>query len=175
MGMSEYIPQKRWLQLHTCFRITESHGNLKPQVSFLIDRAAGISQLGLELSRSHALIFLQEPTVRSQRLADQLNLDLGYVYLAGTHVKPFDFKTVFYDALEWGNIPRLEDFLFLRPRLYELQREMIEWRPQKVGDLLRRRYKDPLTWYGFWFATVIGSIGILSLGVSVTSLIKQFK
>ena len=139
-----------------------------------MSRAAGISQLGLEISRSHALIFLQEPSFRSHRLAHSLHIDLGQVSLAA-QVRPVDFKTVFYDALEFGNIPRLEDFLLLRPRLFELQREMNEWRPQKLRDLFRRGYKDPLTWYGFWFATIVGSLGILSLGVSITALIKQFE
>ena len=90
-------------------------------------------------------------------------------------VRPLDFKTVFYDILDFGNIPRLEDFVLLRPRLFELQREMNEWRPQRMKDLFRRGYKDPLTWYGFWFAAIIGSIGILSLGISITSLIQQFE
>ena len=89
-------------------------------------------------------------------------------------VQPYDFKTIFYDALEWGNIPRLEDFCLLRPRLYELQKEMNEWRPQALRDLLKRGYKDPLTWYGFWFAAIVGSLGILSLGVSITQTVKQF-
>lgn len=139
-----------------------------------MSRAAGISQLGLELSRSHALIFLQEPSLRSQRLAQSLHIDLGQVSLAA-QVRPVDFKTVFYDALEFGNIPRLEDFVLLRPRLFELQKEMNDWRPQQMGDLFRRGYKDPLTWYGFWFAAIIGSIGILSLGISITALVKQFQ
>lgn len=130
--------------------------------------------MGFEIARSHALIFLQEPTFRSHRLAESLNLNLGGVALIA-HVKPDDFKTLFYDALEWGNIPRLEDFTLLRPRLFELQREMNDWRPQSVKDLFKRGYRDPLTWYGFWFATIIGSIGILSLGVSVTQTVGQFK
>jgi hypothetical protein len=139
-----------------------------------MSRAAGISQLGLELSRSHALIFLQEQSPRSHRLAHSLYIDLGRVALTG-QVRPVDFKTVFYDTLDFGNIPRLEDFVLLRPRLSELQREMNEWRPQRMKDLFRRGYKDPLTWYGFWFAAIIGSIGILSLGISITSLVKQFQ
>lgn len=128
----------------------------------------------MEISRSHALIFLQDPSTRSHRLAESLYINLGQVALAA-QVRPLDFKTVFYDILDFGNIPRLEDFVLLRPRLFELQREMNEWRPQRMKDLFRRGYKDPLTWYGFWFATIIGSIGILSLGISITALIKQFE
>ena len=89
-------------------------------------------------------------------------------------VKPFEFKSIFYDTLEWGNIPRLEDFVLLRPRLFELQREMNDWRPQKVADLFKRGYKDPLTWYGFWFATIVGSLGILSVTISIMQTVKQF-
>lgn len=136
-------------------------------------RAAGISQLGLEIARSHALIFLQEPTLRSHKLAQTLNLNLGRVTLLA-QVQPYDFRTIFYDALEWGNIPRLEDFILLRPRLFELQKEMNDWRPQRVSELFRRGYKDPLTWYGFWFAFIVGSLGTLSLAVSITQTVKQF-
>jgi hypothetical protein len=100
-------------------------------------------------------------------------LDLARVYLSA-QIQPYDFKTIFYDALEWGNIPRLEDFHLLRPRLSELQREMNEWRPQTIGDLFKRGYKDPLTWYGFWFAAFVGIIGILSLGVSIAQTTSQF-
>jgi hypothetical protein len=138
----------------------------------LIDRAAGISDLGLEICRSHALLFLQTHSLRSRRLAHNLHLDLGRVYLAA-QVQPLEFKMIFYDALEY-NIPRLEDFVLLRPRLAELQREMNDWRPQKIPHLFKRGYKDPLTWYGFWFAAIVGTIGILSLGVSVAQLVGQF-
>ena len=43
-----------------------------------------------------------------------------------------------------------------------------------MSDLFRRGYRDPLTWYGFWFAGIIGSIGILSLGVSIAQLVGAF-
>ena len=108
-----FIHQKHYPQRHTSFKITSLLGTAL--VFQLMSRAAGISQLGLEISRSHALIFLQEPSFRSHRLAHSLHIDLGQVSLAA-QVGPVDFKTVFYDALEFGNIPRLEDFLLLRPR-----------------------------------------------------------
>ena len=138
-------------------------------------RAAGIGNLGFELARTHALLFLQQKqqTPLSRHVAEQLELDLSRVYLSA-QIQPYDFKTIFYDAIEWGNIPRLEDFVLFRPRLDELQREMNDWRPQNVSDLFRRGYKDPLTWYGFWFATIVGTIGILSLGVSIAQLVGMF-
>lgn len=81
---------------------------------------------------------------------------------------------MFYDELEWGNIPRLEDFYLLRPRLHELQRDMNEWRPQTIRDLLRRGYKDPLTWYGFCIAGFVGFIGIGSLAISIAQTVASF-
>lgn len=92
----------------------------------------------------------------------------------GGGVQPYDFRTIFYDSLKWGNIPRLEDFVLMRPRLSELHREMNDWRPQGVGDLFRRGYKDPLTWYGFIFAVFVGLIGIMSLAVSIVQTVKAF-
>ena len=76
--------------------------------------------------------------------------------------------------MQWGNIPRLEDFYLLRPRLYELQREMNEWRPQRVIDLFRRGYRDPLTWYAFWFAAFVGIVGMASLTVSIAQTVASF-
>ena len=138
-----------------------------------LNRNAEISLLGLEIARSHALLFLQQPSPRTRHLTEYLHLDLERVRL-NEQVQPYDFKTIFYDALEWGNIPRLEDFNLLRPRLHELQREMNEWRPQRFGDLFKRGYKDPLTWYGFWFAVTVGVIGVLSLGVSIAQTTGQY-
>lgn len=51
---------------------------------------------------------------------------------------------------------------------------MNDWRPQRARDLLIRGYKDPLTWWAFIFAVVVGGIGILSLGVSVIQTLKAF-
>jgi len=140
---------------------------------FLWFRAAGFSNLGHEISRSHALLFLQESkwTFRAQRIVDHLNLDLSPLHLVA-QVRPLAFRAVFYDALELGNIPRFEDFTLLRPRLWELRQEMNDWRPQRVRDLFRRGYRDPLTWYGFWFAAIVGTLGTLSLGVSVAQLVQ---
>lgn len=127
----------------------------------------------MEIARSHALLFLQAPTRYSHQRARHLHLDLERVVLT-QQVQPFDFKTIFYDALKLGNIPRLEDFVLLRPRLAELQTEMNDWRPQTIGDLFKRGYRDPLTWYGFWFATFIGIVGICSLGVAIAQTTGQF-
>lgn len=113
------------------------------------------------------------PTPVTRRIAQYLHLDLRRVYLSA-QIQPYEFKTIFYDALDWGNIPRLEDFILLRPRLYELQREMNDWRPQRIHDLFRRGYKDPLTWYGFWFAGFVGVVAILSLLVSIAQTVGQY-
>jgi hypothetical protein len=150
------------------------HGIFLFCILVYIYSAAGISHLGFEIARSHALLFLQTPTHLSRRLAEELHLDLGGFSFTGDGRHPYGFNRIFYDAIEWGNIPRLEDFELLRPRLAELQREMNEWRPQNVGQLFKRGYNDPLTWYGFWFAGFVGVIGILALAVSITQTVGQF-
>jgi hypothetical protein len=135
--------------------------------------AACIDHLGLEIGRTYALLFLQEPTAVSRHEAKRLGLDLENFSLGGG-VRAVEFRNIFYDSLLLGNIPRLEDFQLMRRRLYELQKQMNDWRPQGVRDLFKKGYKDPLTWYGFIFAISFGLIGILGLAVAIVQTAATF-
>jgi hypothetical protein len=159
--------------LRSCFNVTKLQSC--QLVKFPNIRAAHIENLGLEIGRSYALLFLQSShhQPHALKIAEELGLQLERVNLGGG-VQPFEFCEIFYDSLEWGNLPRLEDFVLLRPRLHELQRQMNGWRPQTLGELWQRGYKDPLTWYGFIFAVFVGIIGILSLAVSIIQTVKAF-
>jgi hypothetical protein len=62
---------------------------------------------------------------------------------------------------------RLQDFPVYGPQLDQIRRRMSQWRPTGLWDFRFRPYHDPLSFYAFWFGTLLGSIGILSLGLSI--------
>jgi len=65
---------------------------------------------------------------------------------------------------------RLEDFNIYAKRLEYIQRKMRLWHPQTLQELAIRPYKDPLTYYAFWFAGFFGiaSIILVFLGIIQT-------
>ena len=72
------------------------------------------------------------------------------------------------------NVPlQLEDFPFFRHRLHLIQVKMDEWRPQRVGELWTRGYRDPLTYYTFITAIFFGVIGIIELTVNFIQAITS--
>jgi hypothetical protein len=63
--------------------------------------------------------------------------------------------------------PSLDDFRLFGGRLERIQREMHNWRPRRLRDLLRPGYGDRFMWYTQMFALGIAGIGIFVLFLSI--------
>jgi hypothetical protein len=69
---------------------------------------------------------------------------------------------------------QLHDFPIYGARLDQIRHKMNQWRPTGVRDLMVRPYNDPLSFYAFWFGTLLGSIGVLSLALTVAQTYAAF-
>jgi hypothetical protein len=68
---------------------------------------------------------------------------------------------------------QLEHFPVFASRLHHLKQKMNDWRPRKLREMLIRGYKDPLTFYAFWFAVIIGVVNLFNLGVTLAGTYFQ--
>jgi hypothetical protein len=124
-------------------------------------RAAGIPTFFLELLYSHVLFFGRDP--RSAKIGAKLGIDMLLIREFHDDYSPVDSDL------------QLQNFPIYANRLQYIQLKMNEWRPQSILELAVRPYKDPLTFYAFWFATIIGVAGILGLSVGIAQTYAAFK
>jgi hypothetical protein len=70
---------------------------------------------------------------------------------------------------------RLSDFPIYGRRLQNIQKEMETWRPESLRQIVSRPYKDPLTFYAFWFSIFVGVVSVLALGGVLATAYAAFK
>jgi hypothetical protein len=73
-----------------------------------------------------------------------------------------------------GRTMQLQNFP-IYSRLKYIQTKMNYWRPKGLLDLSTRPYRDPATYYAFWFAIIFGVMGILGLGATLGQTYASLK
>ena len=66
---------------------------------------------------------------------------------------------------------QLSDFPIFGMRLQHIHQRMVDWRPLRVSELWKRPYRDPLPYFGFWFATFIGVVGIIGVLLNIVQVV----
>jgi hypothetical protein len=115
----------------------------------------------VELLYSHVLFFGRDKA--SERIAKSLGLNIPLIR---------EFRD------EWSPIRtelQLQHFPIYGTRLQCIQRKLNEWRPQSIKELGVRPYKDPLTYYAFWFAIFLGVVSVLGLVAGIVQAYATVK
>ena len=123
--------------------------------------ATGISTLFLELMYSQVLFFGRDRISENQGRA--LGVDINLVRDFWENYSPIQSDL------------QLSDFPVYGSRLKHIRERMTEWRPQTWAELAIRPYNDPITFYAFWFATLVGIIGVLGLGATIAQTYASLK
>jgi hypothetical protein len=66
---------------------------------------------------------------------------------------------------------QLADFPIFGTRLKHIHQRMIDWRPLRVSELWKRPYRDPLPYFGFWFAAFIGVVGFIGVLLNIVQAV----
>lgn len=132
-------------------------------------RSIGLRKFLFELLESHRLLFA---TPKSETIAESL--------LEGDDqnecFKRNDVELVRDYCKNWSaESLQITDFAIYGSRLQHIHQSMIDWRALVLRDLRFRPYRDPLSYYAFWFAVFLGSIGILGLGLNAAQLAISYQ
>lgn len=123
--------------------------------------AAGFETLLVELLYSHVLFFGRDKL--SEKIAKSLGIPIQLIR---------DFRD------EWSPVRtdlQLQHFHIYGTRLQCIQKKLNEWRPQSIKDLGVRPYRDPLTYYAFWFAVFLGVVSVLGLIAGIVQAYSTVK
>jgi len=70
-----------------------------------------------------------------------------------------------------GQVPMYANFEFYRGHFGVLQKQMAEWKPQKISELLQPGYKDRFSWYATWVSIIFAFLGVIAI---VTSILQTY-
>jgi hypothetical protein len=66
---------------------------------------------------------------------------------------------------------QLADFPIFGTRLQHIHQRMVDWRPLRVSELWKKPYRDPLPYFGFWFAAFIGVVGLVGVLLNAAQVV----
>ena len=110
---------------------------------------------------SYVLLFGRDK--KCERIGRKLGVDMDFVH---------GFRDVY--SQERSEFQLLH-FPIYGDRLNHIQKKMQNWRPQSLTQLFIRPYQDPLTYYGFQFASVVGIVTIIAVAVAVAQTYAAFE
>ena len=86
-----------------------------------------------------------------------------------------DLLIEFRDHLSEVKDFQLRHFPIFASRLRNIQEKMNNWCPKRFRELAVRPYRDPLAFYAFWFAVLIGCVSVAGLGATLAQNYAAFK
>ena len=127
-------------------------------------RAAGLPTLFIEIMFTYVLIF-GAPDMATKKIAQQmLGSKIGLITTYQERYAPKHRNFEIYD------------FPIYASRIRVIMRTMDDWRPRSILErIVFRPYSDPLSFYAFWFAVVIGIVTVLGLGSTMAQTYATFK
>src|SRR5271155_3552769 len=102
-----------------------------------------------EIVLSYSLLFSRDEKSRNiaRKLFSACNAKVTFI---GTEFPRLDRKVVIitdWTIYHFGQTPMLSHFEHYRGHFAFLQKQMQEWKPHTIKDLLQPGYKDRFTWY----------------------------
>ena len=130
-------------------------GRFLLSICILISSLLGLSHLGFEILQTYNLLFLSN--WRSRRIAQRLGINISSLEQFGSifiHQQLFD-------------APRVNEFLLFRDRLCLFQHRLATFRPERLGDIFKGGYAEPI-WRGVvWFMITLVMLVLTSILATV--------